>query len=483
MNRRGFLFSSAAAALGQRTRQPNILFILIDDMAQYALSCYGNPHLKTPHIDSLARDGMKFTQAYVTPQCTPTRATLLTGQYTSRNRMWHVIPKYGYPWARVVEPDYRDNLPREAFTVAIGLQSAGYRTGCFGKWHLTVNEDGNYTGLNPRAGKYYGFDSVSSPPRVANEQNTGDKGVNRLTNEAIEFMAASGDKPFFCYLAHHTIHGRVSAPEPLIAKYRSLGFPEQGLHNATYLAALEHMDHSVGRLLRKLDELNIASNTAVFFLTDNGGVSESWNPEPAAGESLSLTPRAAEFENPPLRAGKGSSYEGGIRVPLLVRWPGTVPAGRVCETPVHAVDVLPTLLAMAGSAVPKGHIADGVNLVPLLRGGSLPPRSLFWYMPFYDIRWAHTPSAVIREGDYKLIEYFGDFIDARAGARYIPGHRLELYNLRTDIGEKQNLASRESARAAALQKKLHAWMKTCGVRAPGLNPNYDPARALVERRG
>jgi arylsulfatase A len=469
-----FLVAPPAAA-----RKPNIVLILMDDMAQRAISCYGNPYVPTPNVDRLAKEGMRFTDAYVTPQCTPTRATILTGQYTARNKMWHVIPKYGYPWARVKEPDCRDGLSRDDFLLSKGLQAAGYTTGCYGKWHLTANADGDYTALKAEAAHYYGFHSVAAPgpPR---EIATGDKGVNRLTAEAVRFVEANRTRPFFLYLAHHTIHGPVLAPPELVAKYRAKGFPDTGLHNATYLAALEHMDRAIGTLLAKLDELKLTDSTAVFFLTDNGGVQHRFNRKAAESNPRKLVKDLSEFSNEPLRAGKGSSYEGGIRVPLLVRWPGVAPPGAVCRTPVHAVDLMPTLFEIAGAKIPPGYATDGVSLLPLLRGdGRIPDRALYFFMPFYDILWAHTPSAAIREGDWKLIEFFGDYIHPETGD-YSEGNRLELYNLRDDIGERNNLAAKDPARTARMRDKLHRWIRSCGSAIPGPNPNFDPAKMLTQ---
>jgi arylsulfatase A len=330
----------AAAASGRDERRPNILFILTDDQGWPTLGCYGNKLVPTPHLDSLAREGMKFTDAYVMPQCTPTRAALLTGQHTARNGLWHVLGWYGYPWARVREPAFAETLPRETFTVAKGLKAAGYATACLGKWHLSTTGDGNYVGLKPEAAHYFGFDYAPAPPSPRYHQE-GDKGVNWLTDQAIGFIERHRDQPWFIYLAHHTIHGPVVAPQETVAKYLAQGAPESGLHNATYLAALETLDQSVGRLLRRLDELKLRDNTLVVFLSDNGGVYESYDPKPftqgsGAVERLEVGKR--EFSNAPLRAGKGSPYEGGIRVPCLVRWPGVVKSGSVCHVPVHVVD-------------------------------------------------------------------------------------------------------------------------------------------------
>jgi len=476
------LFASSVPA--QQAKRPNILFILMDDLGYPSLGCFGNKLVPTPHLDMLAAEGVRFTDAYVAPQCTPTRATLLTGQYTARNRMWHVIPWYGYQTARVEEPPFGESLSRDAFTLAKGMKAAGYATACIGKWHLTANSpDGNYTGLNPQASHYYGFDTVQTPAKSASEQNSGDKAVNRFTDESIAFIEKNKAKPWFLYLAHHSIHRTVAAPEELVKKWSAKGYPTEGLNNATYLAAIEHFDAAIGRLLAALDNLGLRENTAVVFLSDNGGVYRSYLPNPKMPENgaIHLAEGATEFNNAPLRAGKGSSYEGGIRVPMIVRWPGVAKPGYTCTTPVHAVDFMPTFFAMAGAKLPAGYVTDGVDLTPLLNGrGRIASRALFWYMPFYDVRWLATPSAIIREGDYKLIDFFGDYIDEDRHAEYQPVARLELFNLRDDIGERNNLASRMPERAAAMRKKLHAWIRNCGSPVPGLNPNYDPARALNE---
>ena len=462
--------------------KPNILFILTDDHGWPTLGCYGSQKVPTPHLDRLAREGVRFTDAYVMPQCTPTRAALLSGQHSARNGMWHVIGWYGSPWARVTEPAYREQLPRELPTLPKALRAAGYRTGMAGKWHLTTNADGHYTHLKANAGPAYGFDFVAPPGKGS--QNEGDKWVDHLTDQAIGFMSEHRNRPWFFYLAHHTLHGVVSAPPGLITKHLQTGAPETGLFNATYLAAIEHLDNSIGRLLASLHETGQRENTIVVFLSDNGGVDTVCHPPGLIGDptdgSVPLKIKAREFDNAPLRAGKGSAYEGGIRVPCLLRWPAGVRAGRVIDTPVHVTDWMPTLLAAAEAQAPSDHVLDGANLMPLLRGATLPERPLFFYLPLYDLRWAATPCAVIREGDWKLIESFGDWFDD--GRRHQLGHRLELYNLRADLGETRNLAASEKERATALRTKLNAWMKSVPVPIPGKNPHFDAKRMLEETR-
>ena len=463
-------------------QRPNILLILTDDQGWPTLGSYGGAHVATPHLDRLAEEGMRLTDAYVMPQCTPTRASLLTGQHTARNGMWHVIGWYGYPWAPVGEPTFREQLSRETFTLAKGLRAAGYATACIGKWHLTNNADGHYVHLRQAAATHYGFDVSPDPPHLKYHQE-GDKGVGWLTDQAISFMTERRDEPWFVYLAHHTIHGPVVAPEEIVARYRDRGAPEEGLFNASYLAAIETLDTSVGRLLKAVDESGQRNETLVVFLSDNGGVHEVYDPfqfRAPAGPVQRLRVTRREYSNAPLRAGKGSPYEGGIRVPCLVRWPGIVEPGSVVSTPVHVVDWLPTLLAAGRATVPATHAVDGVNLIPLLRGGMLPPRALYWYLPLYDLRWGGTPCAVIREGRWKLIHFFGDRVTA--DGTYAAGEAVELYDLENDLGERRDLSKTRPEVTARLIERLDKWMMSIPAERPGPNPHFDPAQSLWETR-
>jgi arylsulfatase A-like enzyme len=275
----------------------------------------------------------------------------------------------------------------------------------------------------------------------------------------------------------------VVAPKPLVEKYAAKGFPEIGLHNATYLAAIEHLDNSIGRLMTALDDRGLAGNTLVVFLSDNGGIDERCNPTPfqsPAPPPWKLEVDMREYDNAPLREGKGSMYEGGIRVPCIVRWPSVAQAGAVCDTPVHVVDWLPTLLAAAGASTPAKHAVDGLDLRPLLEGRTLAPRGLYWYLPFYEVRWKQTPCAMVRRGDYKLIEFFGDRFDLDGS--YQQGRVVELYHLGDDPGEAENLAERMPELAEAMVQELHDWMASVPVPVPGPNSRYEPERGLFETR-
>ena len=484
-----FIFCALVSAAGQsfaaEAVQPNILFILTDDQGWPTLGSYGGDIVPTPNLDRLAAEGARFTAAYVTPVCTPTRATLLSGQYTARTGMFHVIinPWYGSPWARMEELPAVEHYPRDGFTIAKGLKAAGYTTGIMGKWHLTWGRDGNYMGLNPEYAHLYGFDYAGPVISRDEFQDGGDRGVMTITDQAIEFITKSRDKPWFCFVSHHMIHSTVVAPDDIAQEYRDRGYSDIGPNRAIYLAGLDIIDRSVGRLLRTLDELGESDDTMVVFLTDNGGVDERHEhrsmqtPHPRApkfGYDL------REYSNAPLRDGKGSNYEGGVRVPLIVRWPGAIKPGTVIDTPVHAIDIAPTFLSAASAPFPSNHHLDGHSLTRLMRTGtdaSLDDRPLFQYNPYYDFNWGLTPSASILRGGYKLIEFFGDRVDSNR--QYIAGHHIELYNLNNDLGEQHDLAAADPSRTADLTKQLHEWMSGLGAEPSGPNPHYDPDRAFL----
>ena len=440
--------------------RPNIIVILVDDMGYSGLGCFGNRHVATPHIDRLASQGVKLTQLCVTPQCTPTRASLLTGQHTARLGMWHV-PGYHYPHARLTEPVYVEGLPRGTPTIANELRRAGYRTGCIGKWHLHHGGDGNYAGITSDAATHYGFDEVH---RVDHSKDS-DKGVAGLTDEAIAFIERQ-QQPFFLYLSHYTVHTPVKASTTAIARYVERGYPlagpdgNEGRDNATYLAMIDELDQHTGRLLATLDRLQLSDHTLVIFLSDNGGV-------------LRVT------DNGPFRWGKGSPYEGGLRVPMIARWPGHIPAGTLNASPIHVTDIMPTILAAAKAPMPTNHSMDGINVLNAwTTAQATPERDLFFFLPHYEPSWGSTPNAVIRHGQWKLIEFFGDSIDLDHHSEYRLGGRVELYDLTADIGERTNLIEQHPERAAAMRQRLHTWITEMGRTIPINNPQYDASDPL-----
>ena len=441
------------------TRAPNIVFILIDDWGWTDGASFGSALYETPHIDRLAAQGMKFTQAYAAcTVCSPTRAALLTGKYPARLHLTDWIAGHNRPYAKLKIPDWTQHLPLEEKTIAEALHERGYATGIFGKWHLggpkfypefqgfDVNVGGCDRGQPGAYFPPYGVENIKA-------ERPGEFLTDRLTREACAFMEAHRDQPFFVYLPHYAVHTPLAGKAAVIEKYQQKIAAGKFIHtNAVYAALVESIDESVGAVLRKLAELKLAENTIIVLTGDNGGLSgtvgpQGWRPGPT--------------RNDPLRLGKGSAYEGGVRVPLLVKWPGVITAGTVHAAPITSVDYFPTLLEMATGAPAQG--VDGESIVPLLKGAEKLKRSaIFWHYPHYHPGGA-TPYSAVRAGDWKLIHYFED-------------DRLELYDLKNDLGEKNDLAGREPQRVAALRAQLDAWRKDVGAQLPTLNPAYNEAR-------
>jgi arylsulfatase A-like enzyme len=455
--------------------RPNIVFFLADDLGQRDLGCYGSTFYETPNLDRLAREGARFTDAYAAcPVCSPTRASIMTGQWPQRTGITDYIGAAApEKWNRntvLLPAPYSDRLALDAPTLAKALKAAGYATFFAGKWHLgpegwwPENQGFDHNlGGNERGGPYGGgrYFSPYGNPRLT-DGPPGEHLPDRLATETVKFIEASKDRPFFAYFSFYSVHTPLMAREDLRQKYEEkrarLGLTEKWgreherevrlvQEHAVYAGMVEAMDLAVGKVLAKLDELGLAQNTLVLFTSDNGGLStsEGW-----------------PTSNLPLRGGKGWLYEGGIREPLLVRWPGVVKPGSVVSTPVSSPDFFPTLLEAAGAKPPPGQKLDGVSLVPLLRGGSLPERALFWHYPHYGNQ-GGAPGAAIRMGDWKLIEWFED-------------RRVELFNLAQDIGETTDLSRSEFARAGALRAQLRAWQREVGARFPTVNPHYDLTR-------
>jgi len=479
-SRRSFLASAlsagAAAALGQTKRPPNIIVILIDDYGWRDLGCYGSTFYETPNLDRFASEGVRFTNGYAAcPVCSPTRASIVTGQYPVRSGVtdW-IAGRKQWPTAKALCPRTRTELPLEHVTLAEALKPAGYVAASIGKWHLggdgfspieqgfALNAGGTAAGSPRSWWPPYNIPSLTDPPPEQDEYL-----AHYLTRRAGMFIEQNKDRPFFLYLPHFSVHIPLGAPPKLVEKYKRKVADGAKQGDPVYGAMVEAMDDAVGILMRKLDALGLAENTIVFFLADNGGLRYE------GGRKEYVT------DNAPLRAGKGSLYEGGIRVPCIVRWPGVTKAGTVSATPIHVVDWYTTLLDAANAPAPTGHTLDGVSLVPHLRGGGAPKRErLYWYLPLYDIQWGAVPGAIVREGDWKLIEFFGDYVDIEKDYAYTPQGRVELYNLRTDAGERNNLAAKMPARVKAMRAALNEWIDSTGAGRPTPNPNYDP-----ERRG
>ncbi|MEX2141058.1 MAG: sulfatase [Pirellulales bacterium] len=438
-----------------QTTSPNIVLILIDDMGWRDLGCTGSDFYQTPHIDELARGGMKFTQAYAAaPICSPTRASILTGQHPARLGMTDWLPgRRDLPSQKLLRPQLNSHLPESSITLAEALRERGYATAHVGKWHLggaehgpekngfDVNIGGTQAGSPP--GGYFNFNTPTL--KLGPDEYLTD----RLADEALRFIDENRRGPFFLYLAHYAVHIPLQ-PKPEVAeRYRERIKPDAVHTNAVYAAMVESVDDSVGRITKKLAELGLTENTIVVFTSDNGGLSV---------KEGAHTPATS---NAPLRAGKGHLYEGGLRVPLIVRWPAVVKVGNLCETPVVSMDLYATCLAASGAV--GNDVSDGQNLMPLFKQqDGFPLRPLNWHYPHYSNQ-GGKPSGAIRDGDWKLIEFFED-------------GRTELYNLKSDPSEKTDLSRQEVTTAEALAARLTAWRQQVGAKLPTPNPDYSAGR-------
>jgi arylsulfatase A-like enzyme len=454
---------------GRQDKRLNFVFILIDDMGWTDVACYGSKFYETPNIDRLAAKGMRFTDAYAScPVCSPTRASIMTGKYPARLHLTDWITGWRYPYAKLNNPQWNKQLNLEEFTLAEALKSAGYATCFIGKWHLggrayfpehqgfDVNIGGCHIGappsyfdpyMNKKKDLWGGGSIPTLKPGTPGEYLT-----DRLTDDSLKFIEANREKPFFLYLSHYAVHTPLQAKKHLISKYKAKvnTNPDYPQHHAVYAAMVESVDDSVGRIMAKLKELKIDDRTVVIFTSDNGGL-------------------IGEFQwrevtsNLPLRSGKGDAYEGGVREPMIVCWPGVVEQGSVCNEPVISTDFYPTILEMAGLPLRPRQHCDGVSLMPLLKKtGRLHREAIYWHYPHYHPCGA-TPYSAVRRGHWKLIEFFED-------------GRLELYNLKNDISEKNNLAGKMLRRTAELHRMLKAWRKETNTQLPTLNPDYDPKK-------
>jgi len=458
LSRREFL-ASAAALQGAAPARLNFVFILIDDMGWRDLTCQGSTFYETPNIDRLAAQGMRFTDGYAACSvCSPSRASLMTGRYPARLHLTDWIPgRKQWPTARLLVPQFNQQLPLEEVTIAEALKGARYATASIGKWHLGGPEfyperqgfDRNVGGTHRGSpASYFGpFDLPNLTGGSPEEYLT-----DRLTSEALKFIEANRSRPFFLYLPHFAVHLPLQAKKQLIAHYQVKARPDDPQRDAVYAAMIHSVDEAVGLLLRRLDELGIAGRTVVFFTSDNGGLIYE------GGRKVPVT------SNVPLRAGKGHVYEGGIRVPLIVHGPGVVKAGVTSKVPASSQDYFPTILELAGVKPPADRAVDGRSLVPVLRqSGAVKREALYWHYPHYSNQ-GGVPAGAIRQGDFKLIEFYED-------------GRLELYNLKEDLGERTNLAHRLPKKASELHALLKRWRASVNAVMPSPNPNYDPAEA------
>jgi arylsulfatase A len=448
-------FILAGLAHAAPASKPNVILILADDLGWTDLAGYGSDLNETPALDQLARDGMKFTQNYsACTVCSPTRAALMTGKYPARLHITDWIPGLMPDNPKLLVPDWTKFLPHSETTLAEVFKNAGYTTASIGKWHLgteayyptTQGFDINIAGTDkPSPATYHAPWKI---PTLTPEGKAGEYLTDRLGAEAVAFIEQTKDKPFFLYMPHFAVHTPIQGRADLVQKYEKKIKDGMTHKNAAYAAMTESLDTSVGLMRKKLADLQLTDRTIIVFTSDNGA-------------------RIPTTSNKPLRYGKASAYEGGVRVPLIVYWPGVTKPGSISDAPVITMDLFPTIVEAAGVAHGAAQPMDGISLVPLLRagGGRIARDTLFWHYPHhqhYQLGGA-TPYGAIRSGDFKLVEFFNDM-------------KVELYNIREDIGEERDLASTQPKKVEELRRRLHAWRKEVGAQMGPPNPNYDPSR-------
>lgn len=473
---------TTAADTPKPAGKPNVVFILVDDYGIKDVGVEGSAFYETQNIDTLARSGMRFTEGYAACLvCSPSRASILLGQYPTRHGITDWIgAATGDAFAKqsgvkLSVPDYARHMPKGSVTLAEALKKAGYATFFAGKWHLggkgfwpedcgfDINKGGWDAG-SPMGGYYAPWENPSLPSGPGGESLT-----DRLATETISFIEQHRDKPFLAYLSFYAVHGPIQTTQPLWKKYRAKAstLPGPGARfkidrtlpvrqvqdNPVYAGLIEEMDAAVGRVLTRLRELGLEKNTIVVLTGDNGGV--------VSGDSYS----SCMF---PYRGGKGRQWEGGLRVPFYIKAPGVSQPGGTCDTPVSGIDFYPTILALAGIDLPQQQPVDGVSLLPLLKGGTIMDRPLFWHYPHYGNQ-GGEPSSIIRKDGWKLIHYWED-------------GRNELYHLPNDIGEQHDLVSQEPARAARLWEELQVWLEQTRAKLPQPYAGYDPSSAAKSRK-
>ncbi len=504
----------APHSVAAESRLPNVVFFLVDDLGWSGVGCYGSPFYESPHIDRLAGEGVRFTDAYAACHvCSPTRASILTGRYPAALLLTDWLPgRRNFPFQRLLNAEIRQHLPFEEITIAEALKGFGYSTAIFGKWHL---------GRSPSGPGNHGFD-IHVPDVPANwrtfhgpfgmdnlDSKEGDYLTDRLTDQAIRWIEEQNDRPFFLYMSHFAVHDPIQGRSDLVEKYTQKvagiqksdspdfileGNPDdpeapsreeldeliataefsthkvlprgtikikQKQDNVQFAAMVEGVDESLGRILAKLDELGLEDDTIVIFFSDNGGMAAMNVGNPKRIVRDEDVDKAYSTSCLPLRGAKGWLYEGGIRVPLVIKWPGNGQAGSVCRTPVISVDFFPTILSMVGRGDRVVGESQGVDITPLVRGDSIADRFLYWHFPHYSNHGMQSPGGAIRSGKYKLLHYFEN-------------DSVELFDLHDDPGEQQDLAAVDRRRARELKEELDRWRHRVGAQMMPPNPDFDP---------
>ena len=504
-------------ALQAAERRPNVVFFLVDDLGWRDLGCYGSKFYETPNIDRFAERSVMFTQAYAACHvCSPTRASIMTGKYPARLQLTDWLPgRKEFPFQKLENAFVRQHLPLEEVTIAEALKKHGYRTAHIGKWHLGEDPYGPLQqGFDiqvprwnkgwPKAGYHapFEFDGL--------EDEQGDYLTDRLTDEAEKFIEANKRQPFFLYLSHFAVHDPIEGRDDLVTKYRQKlermqppqspafileGNPDdvaplskdelevrsrkpawsgyavlpdrtvkikQHQDNVEFAAMVESIDESLGRVLAKLRALKLDDNTIVILSSDNGGMAGANFGNPTRRVKQDQLDKAFSTANLPLRGAKGWLYEGGIRVPLVVHWPGHGQPGTICDVPVISTDFYPTILEMLGLPLQPNQHMDGVSIASLIKGArTLDRAAIYWHFPHYSNHGMQSPGGAVRAGDYKLLEYFEN-------------NSAQLFNLREDIGEENDLSHVHPDKVAELRTMLHAWRKDVAAQMGAANPAYGP---------
>ena len=493
-------------------KRPNVVFFLVDDMGWRDVGCFGSSFYDTPNIDRLAKQGVKFTNAYAACHvCSPTRASIMTGKYPGRLNLTDWLSgRRDFAFQRLLSAEKLQALPLKEVTLAEALKANGYRTGIFGKWHLGNEQAGplnqgfdvqipSWNGCCPRGGYHPPYKMEGLKIEGKEDEYLTD----RLNSMALDFIEQAGEKPFFLYLSHFSVHDPIQGREDLVKKYQKKrvklspvqgpefileGNPDdknplsrkqltellnesshqghkvlpqrtikikQRQDNIEFAAMVEAIDQSLGRVIKKLEDLGQAENTIIIFASDNGGMSAGNFGNPKRVVKNSQLDLAYATSNLPLRGAKGWLYEGGVRVPMIVKWPGQGKSGVVCAEPVMSTDFYPSILEMLGlPAIPSQHI-DGKSFVPALRDKPFQRGAIYWHFPHYSNHGMQSPAGAIREGNYKLLEYFEN-------------GTVQLFNLNEDLGEKNDLSATEPERVARLLGKLRAWRKEVDAKMPRL---------------
>ncbi len=427
--------------------KPNILFFFWDDLGWKDLGCYGNDFIETPVSDKLAKEGMRFTQAYASPVCSPTRASIVSGQNAGRNGMWEVIGLSDRPYAKYKSPKLNRVLDEGIVSYADILSKQGYTCDHVGKWHIGgQTTDVGFVAID---------NNIYEPELKKYAEENPQQGVGTITANSIEFLRENKDKPFFLCVSHHMVHAPLAADEDLVYKYQQKLW-KTGIKDIhpVYAAMVEMGDISLGMLLEELKTHGLEDNTVVVIYSDNGGL---------LGDMYLKKPTPMATTIKPLRNQKGTLYEGGIRVPMIVKWPNIVEPGSMCNEMVHSFDLFSTFIEIGGGQEPTTQIMDGQSLLPLLKGEkqTLDRDALYWHFP--TCMWTRNPMGAILKGNYKLIEHYTD-------------GSLELFDLDKDIGETINLVYKEPEKARELLNDLNSWRESVGAEMPIPNPDFNPIR-------